>query len=145
AHEKLYVADTENHLIREVDLAQKTVKTIAGTGEQARGRGAGGALLKTALNSPWDLVVVNEKLYICMAGPHQLWVLHPSQQAVVPYAGSGREDILNGSLRESALAQPSGITTDGEFLYVVDSEGSAVRKIALDPEGEVTTVVGTSD
>src|SRR5947199_7017799 len=33
--ETLYVADTENHLIRQIDLKAKTVKTIAGTGQQS--------------------------------------------------------------------------------------------------------------
>ena len=143
--EKLYVADTENHLIREVDLAAKTVRTLAGTGKQGQERRVGGDLLKTAINSPWDLVHVDGKLYIAMAGPHQLWLLDFKKQSISPYAGSGREDILNGPLDQGALAQPSGITTDGEFLYVVDSEGSAVRRVSLGGEGEITTVVGASD
>ena len=143
--EKLYIADTENHLIREIDLAQKTVRTFAGTGKQGQERRVGGDLLKTALNSPWDLVYVNGKLYIAMAGPHQVWALDLKKQSISPYAGSGREDVLNGPLDQAALAQPSGITTDGEFLYVVDSEGSAVRRVPLGGQGEITTVVGASD
>src|SRR5882724_8476929 len=39
AGETLYVADTENHLIRQVDLKSKTVKTIAGTGAQSAQHG----------------------------------------------------------------------------------------------------------
>ena len=50
----LYVADTENHLLRRIDLSDRTVKTIAGTGVQALGRSKGGDALQTALNSPWD-------------------------------------------------------------------------------------------
>ena len=141
----LYVADTENHLIRTIDLAAKTVATLAGTGQQSRNRNEVGALRTVALNSPWDVLFVDGKLYIAMAGPHQIWVLDPATSTVQPYAGSGREDILNGTLAQSALAQPSGLATDGKFLYVVDSEGSSVRKVPLDPAGEVTTVVGTSD
>lgn len=38
----LYVADTENHLIRKLDLKAKTVKTIAGTGKQADFMDTGG-------------------------------------------------------------------------------------------------------
>jgi thiol-disulfide isomerase/thioredoxin len=143
--ETLYVADTENHLLRQIDLAKKQVVTLAGTGEQDRGRHGGGKLLKTPLNSPWDLAEVNGMLYICMAGPHQIWSMSLHGETIKPYAGSGREDILNGSLHESALAQPSGITTDGKALYVVDSEGSAVRRVPLHGTGEVTTIVGTSD
>ena len=143
--ETLYVADTENHLIREIDLAEKVVRTIAGTGKQGHEREFGNDGLKIALNSPWDLVHVNGKLYIAMAGPHQLWDFDLKTHVLQPYAGSGREDIINGPLDQAALAQPSGITTDGEALYVVDSEGSAVRRVPLDPKGVITTLVGTSD
>ena len=68
----LYVADTENHLIRQVDLKSKTVKTIAGTGQQSRQYGVSGPALQVALNSPWDLQLVGRTLYIAMAGPHQI-------------------------------------------------------------------------
>lgn len=139
----LYIADTENHNIRAVDLEQKQVKTIAGVGSQARERNMSGPGLETALSSPWDLKKVGDRLFIAMAGPHQIWVMQNDK--IGPYAGSGREDILNGPLGESALAQPSGITTDGQYLYVVDSEGSSVRKIPLEPNEEVTTIVGSSD
>jgi thiol-disulfide isomerase/thioredoxin len=139
----LYVADTENHCIRTVDLTTKQVKTIAGIGKQAQMRSAGGSAASTALSSPWDVKKIGSRLFIAMAGPHQIWVME--NNAVHPFAGSGKEDVLNGTLRGSAFAQPSGITTDGKSLYVVDSEGSAVRKISLDPSGRVTTLVGTSD
>ncbi|QDT48790.1 Thiol-disulfide oxidoreductase YkuV [Symmachiella dynata] len=138
----LYIADTENHLIRKVDLKTKQVATLAGTGEQNRSRRVGKELLTTALNSPWALSAIGDQLYIAMAGPHQMWVLDETAGTVRPYAGSGREDVIDGPMFESAMAQPSGVATDGEFLYVVDSEASAVRKIDLDPEGNVTTLVG---
>src|SRR5438132_6854040 len=51
----VYIADTENHLIRQVDLKSKTVKTIAGTGQQSRQHGESGPARSIALNSPWDL------------------------------------------------------------------------------------------
>ncbi|HET6423662.1 MAG TPA: thioredoxin-like domain-containing protein, partial [Planctomycetaceae bacterium] len=148
----LYVADTENHMIRAVDLTQKTVKTYAGTGQQGSFRPNAGTLRATALNSPWDLLVLDDVLYIAMAGPHQIWSHKFGSETIQPFAGSGREDIRNGTLSESALAQPSGLATDGKHLFVVDSEGSAVRQITtkrlndlINPVGEVTTVVGTSN
>lgn len=145
AGEVLYVADTENHLLRAVDLKQKTVSTIAGIGTQAQFRNPGGPALETALNSPWDLVHIRGKLYVCMAGPHQLWAYDFEDKTIKPFAGTGREDVRNGPLAESAFAQPSGIVNDAEFLYVVDSEGSSIRKVSIDPAGEATTLAGTSD
>ncbi|GIX04429.1 MAG: hypothetical protein KatS3mg114_0298 [Planctomycetaceae bacterium] len=148
----LYVADTENHLLRQVDLVQQRVSTLAGTGEQGYERRGRYPLQEAALNSPWDLVHLDGVLYICMAGPHQIWSHQLGSSHIQVYAGSGREDVRNGNLSEAALAQPSGITTDGRFLYVCDSEGSAIRKIStrpgnnlLRPVGEVATVVGTSN
>lgn len=147
----LYVADTENHLIRTIDLQSKTVSTLAGTGQQASFRAGGGPLLETALNSPWDLLPIDGVLYIAMAGPHQIWSHKLGSQSIQPYAGSGKEDITDGPLAESALAQPSGLATDGAYLYVCDSEGSSIRRISTRavnnlnrPDGAVTTVAGTS-
>ncbi len=141
AGNKLYIADTENHLIREADLNTRTVRTIAGTGEQARGFGSGGNALKTPISSPWDLVKIGGKIYIAIAGVQQVWVL--DNNIVRPYAGSGREGRLDGTLLKSELAQPSGITTDGNKLYIADSETSSIRSIDLDEKnGKVETIVG---
>ena len=143
--EKLYVADTENHLLRVIDLATKKVTTLAGTGVQAQFRANGGALRKTALNSPWSLSHVDGTLYVAMAGPHQLWAHKLGSETISVFAGSGREDIIDGPLDESAFAQPSGIASDGKALYVADSEGSSIRRVGLDSKSAVSTVVGTSE
>ena len=138
----LHVADTDNHSIRTVNLDARTVSTPAGTGAQARSHNKGGRGRETALNSPWDLLVHGGALYIAMAGPHQIWHLDLKTNRVRPYAGSGREARIDGPLASAALAQPSGITTDGEKLYFADSEVSSIRSADLDPKGRVETIVG---
>jgi len=145
AGNRLFVADTENHQLRVIDLAAKTVSTLAGTGEQARFRATGGPLRTTALNSPWDLTVVGDTLFVAMAGPHQIWSHKLGSDSIGVFSGSGREDILDGPHGMAALAQPSGIVSDGKSLFVADSEGSAVRQISIDPKGDVTTLVGSHD
>ncbi|HHT9132818.1 MAG TPA: hypothetical protein ACFYED_10080, partial [Candidatus Tripitaka californicus] len=139
--ETLYVADTENHLIRRLDLQSRTVTTIAGTGRQGGFLSLGGLGTKAELSSPWDLSLVGDKLYIAMAGSHQVWVMDLANNLVQPFAGSGREGRVDGSLEGSAFAQPSGITTDGKRLFVADSETSSVREINLLTE-RVNTIVG---
>jgi thiol-disulfide isomerase/thioredoxin/sugar lactone lactonase YvrE len=138
----LYVADTENHAIRRVDLRNRTVTTIAGTGEQDRGFSAGGAARETALNSPWDLVLRNGTLYIAMAGSHQIWRMDMKTGQAIPHAGTGREARIDAPLAYAALAQPSGITTDGSKLYFADSEVSSIRSADLAPNGRVQTIAG---
>ncbi len=145
--ETLYVADRKNHCIRAIDLKTKTVSTVAGTGTQdgdATNRRLEQAIAGTSigLNSPWDLLVIGRELYIAMAGHHQIWTMELDTKKIKPYAGDGRENIKDGPLYAARFAQPSGIATDGKFLYVADSEVSAIRKVPLGGEGRVTTLVG---
>lgn len=140
----LYVADTENHLIREINLNTKQVKTIAGLGYQSDDHGiVSGKANETALNSPWDLIYLEDALYIAMAGTHQLWKFNLSDNTIGTYAGSGRENIHDDELLASALAQPSGITTNGLKLFFADSEVSAVRIADLNKNGKINTIVGS--
>ncbi|HVK11278.1 MAG TPA: thioredoxin-like domain-containing protein [Gemmataceae bacterium] len=138
----LYVADRKNHLIRGLDLKAKTVKTVAGTGEQDRDRAEGGPALERGLNSPWDLYPAGDKLFVAMAGHHQIWTLDLKQMRLDPFAGDGRENIKDGPPEIARFAQPSGLTSDGTNLYVADCEVSAVRKVPMDGKGRVTTLVG---
>ncbi|HEX4147808.1 MAG TPA: thioredoxin-like domain-containing protein [Pirellulales bacterium] len=163
----LYVADTENHMLRKVDLEQKRVITVAGTGQQGGGFPGvdehrpihprphshwTGKPKLTALNSPWDLCIHGKNLYIAMAGPHQIWKMPLTETEIGPYAGNGREDIVDGPLLPpipyedgfASFAQPSGLATDGNWLYVADSEGSSIRAVPFVPTAKVTTVIGTS-
>ncbi len=137
--DQLYVADTDNHALRVVDLQARTVRTVAGTGQQASWGAKGGPANRTSLNSPWDVVILESKVYIAMAGPHQIWRYDPGNGEVEVFAGSGREDITDGPLKSAALAQPSGIATDGHAIYFADSETSSIRKAA---DGQVTTLIG---
>ena len=139
--ENLYVADTENHLVRRIDLKTKSVQTVAGTGEQTREYFRQGPARTIALSSPWDLQLVERQLYITMAGTHQIWKLDLDKQEVSTFAGSGREERTDGPLLEAGFAQPSGITFDGSSLYIADSESNIIRSISL-ADGLVKTVVG---
>jgi len=137
----LYVADRKNNLIRALDLKKQTVRTIAGTGEQGENRRFGGPALKTGLNSPWDLCLIGQRMFIAQAGFHQIWTLDLEKNQLDPYAGNGLERIRDGALDEASFAQPSGLTANGDTLYVADSEVSAIRAISL-KNGEVKTIVG---
>src|SRR5439155_14941264 len=102
----LYVADRKNHLIRALDLKKQTVSTLAGNGEKGDARRQGGPALQVALNSPWDLSLHGHTLFIAMAGYHQIWSLDLDTDSLAPYAGRGRENIVDGPLNETCFAQP---------------------------------------
>jgi len=137
----IYVADTENHAIRLIDIAKKTVSTIAGTGEKLVHAFAKGPEAMTALNSPWDVLIHGDFLYIAMAGSHQIWRMNLETHAVEGYAGTSGEDIIDGHRIKAWLAQPSGLATDGNTLFFADSETSSLRTVDFSSE-EVHTLIG---
>ena len=142
--EVLYVADTGNHAIRAVDLEMAVVETVAGTGERGVGqRVDGGPGPTVPLRSPWDLALVGNRLFIAMAGSHQLWMYDLESGLVQAVAGTGGESIVDGPPEEALLAQPSGIDADEDgVLFFADSETSAIRQADLITMHQVTTLVG---
>ncbi|HLO88013.1 MAG TPA: thioredoxin-like domain-containing protein [Nostocaceae cyanobacterium] len=142
-NQNLYVADTENHALRKVNLPQQTVETIAGTGEQSYILFPHcGKAREAALNSPWDVVKIGNNLFITMAGNHQIWQMDLDQNIIQTYAGIGAEGCIDGNLEASAFAQPSGLTTNGQELFIADSEISSIRGVEIQPAGKVWTVCG---
>lgn len=146
AGDLVYVADTENHVVRVIDRAKKTVATVAGKG------GLADTILKRkgparelALRSPWDVAFVSDKnggkLYVALAGSHQIALFDPKAGTIEPFAGDGAERRVDGTGTEASFAQPSGLATDGTTLWVADSETSSIRAITLATRA-VKTVVG---
>ena len=139
----LYVADTNNHLIRAVDLDTGEVSTLAGTGEQGWPPSFG-TLRGTALATPWAIDERNGRLYIANAGTHQIWLADPAFDTIGPLIGNARESTFNGPFLDAELAQPSSVTvSDDGKLYFADSESSAIR--VGDLKTNITSLVVGSD
>jgi DNA-binding beta-propeller fold protein YncE/peroxiredoxin len=140
----LYIADTENHAVRVADLRKKTLTTLAGTGEQSHDFHPDGPAKTTPLSSPWDLALVGSRLYVAMAGTHQIWLIDLSSDHTALFAGSGHEGAYEDSLAAAAFAQPSGLASDGKHLYVASSEASCVEDVNLS-DGSVHILAGSGD
>ena len=115
------VADTVNHALRGVRLA-------TGDGPDAgRHRPAAGcrATARGALSSPWDVAWWQDRVWVAMAGVHQLWTFDPRTGAVEVAAGTANEGLLDGPLAEAWFAQTSGLAAAGDRLWIADSETSS--------------------
>ncbi|KAJ0015989.1 hypothetical protein NQD34_014279 [Periophthalmus magnuspinnatus] len=159
----IYVADTENHLIRKIDLLHKNVSSLAGVGVQGTDKEGGAMGPEQPISSPWDVAVgtaggeEDNVLWIAMAGTHQIWALFLSDGKLpkgsdskagtcVRWAGSGSEENRNNAYPHKAgFAQPSGLSSaphdPWNCLYVADSESSSIRTVAL-KDGAVKSLVG---
>lgn len=136
----LYVADTENHALREINFVNETVQTLAGNGEKGSDYKGGRKGMAQVLNSPWDVCVdfSSETVYIAMAGQHQIWQHDIVDGVTRAFSGDGYERNLNGqSSTSTSFAQPSGISLspDMQELYVADSESSSIRAVNLKTGG----------
>lgn len=128
----LYVADARAHIVAAADFAKRELRREAGTRELGRAP----LLEKTpaldaALRSPWDLALRGTELYVALAGSHQIGLIRLDQGTVEPVVGNGREAQLDGQGTDAALAQPSGLSLQGDVLYIADSESSGVRALHL--------------
>jgi thiol-disulfide isomerase/thioredoxin len=128
------VADTVGHRLHALVLATGETRVLAGDGEQRMpGDGSG------RLSSPWDVAWWQERIWVAMAGVHQLWTLDPRTGVVEIAAGTGNEGLVDGPLGDAWFAQTSGLAVDGDRLWLADSETSSLRVLE---DGAVTTVVG---
>ncbi len=128
------VAETVGHRLRGIALASGDVTTLAGDGTQwMQGDGT------ERLSSPWDVTWHDDVVWVAMAGIHQLWTFDPRTGETRVAAGTTNEGLLDGPLEEAWLAQTSGLASDGDRLWLADSETSSLRYVE---GGRVGTAVG---
>ncbi|XP_066549239.1 NHL repeat-containing protein 2 isoform X2 [Amia ocellicauda] len=162
--DSIYVADTENHLIRKIDLLEGKVSTVAGIGIQGTDKEGGAMGPQQPISSPWDVALGSagdddkkNVLWIAMAGTHQIWALFledgklpkgsdSRKGTCIRFAGSGNEENRNNAYPHKAgFAQPSGLAPAPEepwnCVFIADSESSTVRSVSL-KDGAVKHLVG---
>ena len=136
------VADTVHHQLCGVSTSSTDggARVLAGDGTQwMQGDGT------DRLSSPWDVVWWQDRVWIAMAGLHQLWTFDPLTGEVAVAAGTTNEGLLDGPLETAWFAQTSGLAADGDRLWIADSETSSLRVVSTSSTGGglvVTTVVG---
>jgi hypothetical protein len=142
----LFVADTENHAVRAVDLESGEVRTLAGTGKKAHGRPEVTEPGEIPLRSPWAVLPVDTLLLVAMAGSHQVWVITQNGEGALerlgPFAGNGNEALVDGPVGQSSFNQPSDLALGMGHLFVADPEASAVRAISLHENPQTVTLIG---
>ena len=132
---KLYVADTEAHVIRVIDLATGTIDAFAGTGEPGSG-GDGGPAIAAQLRAPRDLEIGPDgDLYFADTDNSKVRAIELETGTIRTVVGTGELGIEDGDrvpVEQVVLRRPFGIAFDPDGdLYVLDTLNSRIVKVAL--------------
>lgn len=139
----LYIADTDDHVVREIYAATGTMATIAGNGT-AGYMGDGAAATAAELNSPFALAVdgsgnlfiadnqANVIRAVCAAPGTVLGVACPAAGDIVTVAGTGTANFSgDGGLATAAtLDAPYAVALDPSGnLFIADTVNNRVRAV----------------
>ena len=138
----LYVADSNGHRIRAIDLASpnKAVSTIAGSGTAGHADGTGTA---AQFNGPTGLAVSGTTLYVADSGNHRIRAidLASANKTVSTIAGSGTPEHADGAGTAARFNEPLGIAVSGTTLYITDSGNHRIRAVDIATR-TVSTIAG---
>lgn len=128
----LYIADTENHRVRAVDLTTGLIRTVVGTGS------AGPSVpeapgLEATLNAPRDVEVdARGRLYIADTDNHVVRRWDPETGRVHTVVGTGTRGFTGDgeTLEKAQLARPFGIALDSNGnLFIADTYNHRIRRV----------------
>ena len=148
----LYVADTENHKIRKVDINTGVVSTFAGMGKSTLaeygGGYVGGDVISDGIgtmglfNEPAGIATDGKYLYVADSWNHKIRKVQIANGVfTTTIAGSGTIGSMDGKGENASFDRPFGITTDGVNLYIADTFNNKIRKIQIN-SGTVSTLAG---
>ena len=130
--DELFIADTANNVIREINLFSGTIETFAGTGEAGF---ADGPTEAATFNKPTAVFVSEDHtVWVVDTGNHAIRSIDPLQTEVITVVGTGEPGYNGDGLpaQEAQLASPGGVyvTNDG-VMYIADSGNHRIRQVSL--------------
>ncbi|MFN0109952.1 MAG: SMP-30/gluconolactonase/LRE family protein [Blastocatellia bacterium] len=141
---EIYIADTDNHVIRKLDIAANTLTVFAGQVGQAAGNstsanGDGGAATDALLNTPSDVAVdASGDVYISDSGNFRIRKITVSNGQINTIAGNGLPGASTGAALGSVVTDPRGIALDDTRLLIADA--GSHRLIAINDLSGAPTV-----
>ena len=148
SNNNLYIADTNNHRIREISgpTISPTINTVAGNGTQGWGGDGGSATSPTAqLDSPTGVAVDSAfNIYIGDTHNQRVRMVNFGTGFISTIAGTGIKGFNTGTTAATAeLARPRGLAVDGSgTVFLADSDNNLIRTISGAGLTTITTIAG---
>src|SRR5207302_1284105 len=126
---KRYVADSNNHTVRQVVIATGAVTTLAGSaGIAGTVDGTGSSARFNQPNALWGN---GTNLYVAEYAGNTIRKVIIASRAVSTFAGSGALGFTDGTGTAAEFATPTGISGDATNLYIAERASHAIRKIVI--------------
>ena len=142
-HGNIYIADTNNERIRQIDAHTRIISTIAGTGK-AGYNGDNIQACDSKLNHPSGVVVdTNGSIYFNDYKNDRVRKINPDG-IISTFAGTGFYGYSgdNGPADKAQINDVYGLAIDRyDNIYIMDSLNFAVRKVDAE-SGIISTIVG---
>jgi hypothetical protein len=153
---KLWVADANNNVIREINRFTEQVTTLAGGGTGGGNCGGNDATCQDGVgtaaefNVPYGITYHNGFLYVADRDNHRIRKIDVSDGTVTTVAGGatggGNCGGNDGTCQNNvgALAEfnsPTSVSTNGTYVFVSDMTNYRIRRVTIS-DGTVTTIAG---
>ena len=143
----LYVADSDNHVIRQIDLATTAVTTLAGAAgvpDYVNGTGAA-----ARFNSPRGVALASDgsKLFVADSYNHvirQIDIASATKDVTTLAGTAGESGFTNDIGTDARFDFPTGLACDGLKLYVADGDNNVIRQIDIVTAGVITLAGDTA-
>jgi hypothetical protein len=126
----LYIADSNNGAIRDLDLTTHIMSTLAGAlpfmGGPTRGF-ADGVGNSAKFNTPWGLSMIGNNLIVADAANNNLRQVSLTSNLVNIIAGNGSAAYSEGPLISAGIPGPHGLAFGGNTLYFTTSDNRLRR------------------
>jgi sugar lactone lactonase YvrE len=126
----IFVADTRNNRVRRIDVLNRRVDTVAGSGNTGV---EDGPASDASFNQPIGLALDSDgTLYVSEVFGNDIRRIDPSGN-VSTLAGGGNAKFRDGLGVDAKFNQPRGLAIDPQrrVLYVADTENFRIRRIDL--------------
>jgi sugar lactone lactonase YvrE len=139
----LYIADTQNSAVREVNAETQVISTLM-SNSSAGYSGDGGQATSAQLNEPMSIVLDNAgHLYFVDSENNVVRKINLQSGIITTFAGNGTQGYTgDGGPATQAAMYPSGIALDSKGnLYIADPVSNVIRKVSS-ATGVITTIAG---
>ena len=140
----IYIADTEDNVVRKIDAATGVITRFAGTGK-AGATGPGGFATQTQLDAPQGVAVdAAGDVFVADTNNNRVDEVLASNGHMVLFAGDAKPGYAGdgGPAVKAELTEPTGVAVDSAGnVYIADAGNNVIRRVDAQT-GTITTMAG---